>query len=94
MCQEYNGWSNRFTWLVSLHLDNEPASSAMLLEISNDPTLGLNAKADILKSVTEDIVNSETGYQGRSSMASDLISTALAWVDYREIVEAHIEEAN
>jgi hypothetical protein len=36
MCEEYNGWKNRQTWLVNLWLNNEPASQQALYNIAND----------------------------------------------------------
>ena len=36
MCEEYNGWKNRQTWLVNLWLNNEPSSQQALYDIAND----------------------------------------------------------
>ena len=36
MCEEYNGWKNRQTWLVILWLNNEPSSQQALYDIAND----------------------------------------------------------
>ena len=36
MCEEYNGWRNRQTWLVNLWLNNEPSSQQALYDIAND----------------------------------------------------------
>ena len=36
MCEEYNGWRNRQTWLVNLWLNNEPSSQQALYDIDND----------------------------------------------------------
>ena len=36
MCEEYNGWKNRQTWLVNLWLNNEPSSQQALYNLAND----------------------------------------------------------
>jgi hypothetical protein len=36
MCEEYNGWKNRQTWLVNLWLNNKPSSQQALYDIAND----------------------------------------------------------
>ena len=41
MCEEYNGWKNRQTWLVNLWLNNEPSSQQALYDIANDNDDGL-----------------------------------------------------
>ena len=41
MCEEYNGWKNRQTWLVNLWLNNQPASHQALYDIANDNDDGL-----------------------------------------------------
>ena len=92
MCDEYNGWSNKFTWLVSLWLDNELYTSDYLMQLSNNEGLDLYEKVNMLQEFTEEIVQSQTSYQDNANMSTDLIGTALAWVNYNEIVDAHIDE--
>jgi len=34
--EEYNGWSNRETWAVNLHLSNNEGDYSYMLELAND----------------------------------------------------------
>jgi hypothetical protein len=79
----YNGWTNRETWLVSLWLNNDQSSYGVLLE-----ALGRNGydftKAEWLKSKLEDIMyDLPLG----ASLWSDLLGTALAKVNWLEVIK-------
>ena len=92
MCEEYNGWTNRFTWLVNLWLDNEPYTSEELSRIANAGHYDFEFEKDNdLQAWVEDLVLQETG-ENTSGMSWDLLSSALAWVNWTEIIEAHKEE--
>lgn len=34
MCQEYNGWTNRETWAVALHINNDQGLLSPILEVA------------------------------------------------------------
>ena len=46
MCEEYNGWKNRQTWLVNLWLNNEPSSQQALYDIANSLIFDAKELAD------------------------------------------------
>ena len=75
---EYNGWENKFTWLVHLHLSNEQSLMHEIVDLiactSDDRTAGLHMKWWI-----EDMVKVwVTGFAGRESMYDDQIRL-LVW---------------
>jgi hypothetical protein len=79
----YNGWTNRETWLVSLWLNNDEASYQLLLE-----AISLNKtnfkKSEWLKSKLEDEMYDLPLEAG---LWTDLLSTALAKVNWLEVIE-------
>ena len=79
----YNGWTNRETWLVSLWLSNDQASYSVLLEALELNESG-HIKAEWLKSQLEDLVND---LPLETSLWSDLLGTALAKVNWREVIK-------
>lgn len=85
---DYNGWTNRETWLVNLWIDNEPVlSECVANDAVNYPEIyELTAQ---IKDQVEAFVfcNSET-----SGLAADLISHSLAVVNWREIAEHKFNE--
>ena len=76
----YNGWRNRETWLTHLWLTNDPGTYEAAREAALDG-------AESLKTLVESWVLPE-----EASLAADLLSTALAWVDWEEVAVALTEE--
>ena len=83
----YNGWVNRETWLISLWLNNDQDSYELLTKV-----LGLNTpstrKAEKLHNLIEDQMYD---LELEASLWSDLLSTALAQVDWLEVIESNLE---
>ena len=91
---EYNGWENKFTWLIHLHLSNEQAVMHevvhLVAQTPNDRVAGLHVKWWV-----EDRVNGwvtsgsdrETFYDGQVRLlAWDLVGSALAYTDWETVV--------
>lgn len=76
----YNGWCNKETWTVNLWIMNEPG----LYEMARDAAR--NGPESLEELVWEWVIPEET------SLASDLLKSALAWVDWEEITEGLNEE--
>ncbi|MBT9281990.1 MAG: hypothetical protein KM312_04950 [Hydrogenibacillus schlegelii] len=76
----YNGWKNKETWLVHLWLTNDPGT----YEAAREAAL---QGPESLKTLVEERVLPE-----EASLAADLLSTALAWVDWEEVAGALAEE--
>ncbi|HEY7822675.1 MAG TPA: hypothetical protein VIG24_07585 [Acidimicrobiia bacterium] len=108
----YNGWTNRATWLVNLHLTNDQGLyedvRALLREvyddaevpehvrgITDDHTWSLGRASDALRDHVEELTYIEGCVHNDGPprlLMSDLIRTALADVDWREIAEGLLEE--
>ena len=87
MCKEYNGYSNYQTWNVALWLDNEPGEYSYV----RDTAVRLEKTsrfADWLKDYVEEI----NPLNENASMFSDLMSHALANVNWYEIAKGIMED--
>jgi hypothetical protein len=71
----YNGWSNRETWVVNLWLTNDEHTYNMVRGMS----------ADEIEALVDDCYLTGDLHPG---FMSDLINSALAHVDWREIAES------
>lgn len=92
---EYNGWENKFTWLVHLHLSNEQALMhdivAVVARTVDDRTAGLHVKWWV-----EDMVKSwVTGFSRLEAFSDeplrllvwDMVGAALAYADWDVVVQ-------
>jgi hypothetical protein len=79
--QNYNGYVNRETWLVSLWLSNEEPLYRHAVSLVADLDDGL-------KEYVTDIV---TG--GLDGMRLDMMSASLSRVDWQEVAESFREDA-
>ena len=88
----YNGWTNKATWLVKLWIDNDQGTQEYWLErakVSGDDRYALAKELEY--SIGEDA--NELGITSTASMFSDLMSWALAMVNWDEITKTLIEDA-
>ena len=85
---EYNGWTNRETWLVNLWLSNDMGSYEFLQEICRKDC-EVWEKAEELEAHFQDQL--EDMYEV-PSFWSDILGTALDRVDWYRVVEANVEE--
>jgi hypothetical protein len=79
----YNGWSNRETWLVSLWLNNDPASYD-LLQTACKRAGNTLSKSEWLESELQDEM---CDLELEASLWSDLLGTSLARVNWLEVIE-------
>lgn len=85
----YNGWTNKQTWLVNLWIENDEVHSIAAREALDGLEIGQETEHALRKYVEEEVLHCITDY---SSLESDLLSYALAEVNWAEIVEALKEE--
>ena len=82
----YSGWTNYETWCVNLWLTNEPGSAETLLDIVKSGQGGMLWKEVVLKEYVEFYIPDMSG------VYSDLLRSALDNVNWREIIENHLED--
>ncbi len=82
---EYNGWSNRETWVINLWLTNEECYYHELRDIvKNFDTV--DEQAEELEQYVHWIIDID-----EASMTTDLLTTSLDRVSWREIAENNQE---
>ncbi len=88
--QEYNGWENKFTWLVHLHLSNEyTLYQEITALVSGEPNEGPVGRL-VEMWVKGSVMNWLTCFPGRDRqhdeemrlLAWDLVGSALAYADW------------
>ena len=82
---EYNGWTNRETWMVNMWLTNEQYSYEVLQRIVQTSQT-VNEQAQELESIVRD---DAACCGSESSMWSDLLGVGLGRVNWCEIVESN-----
>jgi len=95
---EYNGWENKFTWLVHLHLSSEQGMMQAMVDLVSRTPDGRFAGLHVKRWV-EDMVNGwVTGFSHRDTsfdayvrlLAWDVVGTALAYADWDRLVKLFI----
>ena len=81
---EYNGWTNRETWVVNLWFTNDECYYEELRSIIKN--FDSNEQAEEIEQYAHWIIDVD-----ESSMTSDLLSTSLGRVNWYEIAEANRE---
>jgi hypothetical protein len=100
MCQEYNGWTNRETWAVALHINNDQGLYNQVREMANEYTTQReNASianeswlfaqyCDQIENFIDDLFDEQ--WESLKAMRNDIGS--LYRVNWREIAESFVEE--
>jgi hypothetical protein len=92
--REYNGWENRWTWLVHLHLSNDQAlflEIAQLVATEPDDVLAGRLVEAWVKSAITRWMNRFSGYDRRfdgdiALLTWDLLGAALAYTEWGDLV--------
>jgi len=98
MCEQYNGWTNRETWAVKLHLDNDETLNDYAWELARQweearEEKGVWELGEALRYwIEEDALTYESVTANRSlwMMFSDIGS--LYRVNWQEIAQTYAEE--
>lgn len=108
MCEEYNGWTNRETWGLALHIDNDQGLQETASELIGQAFLenidtekedgwqdGLYEAEKALADWVDDIFS--PGYWGEDTLSAGLLLIlkdvgSLYRVNFREIAEGWLED--
>jgi hypothetical protein len=108
MCEEYNGWTNRETWGLALHIDNDESLQETASELIAQAFLenidtekedgwqnGLYEAEKALADWVDDIFS--PGYWGQETLSAGLLLIlkdvgSLYRVNFREIAEGWLED--
>src|SRR6266699_6248835 len=91
---EYNGWENKFTWLVHLHLSSEECLMNEMTSLVANTPIGYPVGKLVEKWVREALANWQMNVSDRHRsydrylrlLAWDLIGSALAYADWDMLV--------
>lgn len=79
----YNGWTNKETWTVHLWVTNDPGTY-------DAARAAAQRGEEVLKDFVEDLCGLNDASKP-ASLATDLLSTGLAWVDWNQLRKALLE---
>ena len=83
---DYNGWSNRETWLASLWLTNDESSYYNMLRVLKQDS-DCFTKAESLEALLRLVLEDKAS---EASFWSDLLNSAFSRIDWVEIVENNL----
>lgn len=90
MADTYNGWKNYETWLVKLWMDNEEVTYKFYKAMAETYVGAEYAAYEFGQAIKNDIVNDQPVFTG---VYADLLTAALDKVDFFEIAESYLAEA-
>ena len=89
--EKYNGWVNRETWLINLHLTNTEYIYNEVRNLLKQKYEYEFQKEEALKDYVEELIQIDSN-NDTDLLRSDLLSTSLSRVNWGDIVKAFEEE--
>lgn len=97
--EEYNGYTNYETWLMSLHIDNDQYTKQKTQEIANEIMKNDEVEqqdkkyeiADQIKEEMEGLIWTELDQSETHALIKDLTNAAWQNVDWKDIAENKIQ---
>lgn len=101
MSEKYNGWTNYETWCVKLWMDNDQGSCEYQSELAQecwdeadgDKDDAVRAIAERLEAMHDEGMDEMLG-ANRSSVYADMLGAAFREVNWHEIAEHVLEDAD
>jgi hypothetical protein len=90
MCKEYNGWTNKPTWLVGLWLGNDNDNHRWF--VTRAKRLGRNRLDDLAREI-ESYVRQGFPPAPSSCLADDMQGWLFATTDWREVASSYLDTA-
>lgn len=97
--EEYNGYTNKPTWLVSIWIDNDEqaqknvlSSIADIIEDQTDEDEALYNVAQYLEDMHEETKHEAFNSAYLNSVFSDMLGFILCYVNWKELAEGYIEQ--
>lgn len=88
--EEYNGYSNYETWLMSLNLDNEQPLNEMVMEIANGSGDTYDKAQELKQRIEELFYNEQLGIY---KICDSWTDRDFQEIDFTEIIESHVDES-
>ena len=91
---DYNGYTNKPTWLVSLWINNEQGlQETVIQEVKAEKAQLGKDDAYLFAGWLENFIQNNSPLVDKATLYSDLLGWALAFVDWDELAEHFIETA-
>lgn len=90
--EPHEGWTNKATWAVQLWLENDYGHYKHLHGISLEMKRAKKPVTDFAPIIQEYTETYCVPHQNAGTLEADLLSWALAFVNWKEIAEAWMEE--
>ena len=92
MAEGYNGWTNYETWCVNLWLDNDGSANYLRDHVAMNEPMGVVEALKFIGEYVEELQESLLPDMP-NSMFSDLLGAAISQVNWYEIAEYYLEDA-
>jgi len=92
--EQYNGWTNRETWLTNLWLTNDQGTYEYVVESLRQNPPGRAPAVQTLRQIVEELVRPEQAdeHLSQAGLREDFLWQCLAMVNYDEILEHFQDE--
>jgi hypothetical protein len=97
MCEEYNGWTNRETWAVALHINNDEGLYYHALDMASGYDGDRDGLAEAIEEWVTELLDMEEVLSAPPAQRKALISMSsdigsLYRVDWLEVADSFIDE--
>lgn len=91
--REYNGYTNKPTWLISLWIDNNQNELEYILQHAEEYSEEYESYHEFSDWLKDTVEEWQSDTVRMNNMFSDLLNFALAYVNWDELSQGYIQEA-